>query len=1030
MRISFTKFKSSGGLGKRATFLDNKLKVETNIVMAQGWFETVECPWQEFGAQLQELKPAEAFSFGVCVKRTDQDPSGFLRNGRLVTKKVETAKNAPDMAARTKENFKYHALPCTNHNILMIDIDDFDINDFGLGLGDFADGAESSGTNGIKAAHNHLLTLYPDLGRLESGCWAIASAGAYLYNKETNEELRGLTGIHFYFAIPPELRINAVVEYIKVKNWVDNGPGYFKLNEHDYGVNLLERTFIDMAVFSPERFDFIGGCQCGDGIEQRRPDPLFIPSPEGQDNANPGAAGLFELNSAEVLAAKRNRETARLEAAKAADQRKAELRAAGKIKTIAGASFNMRGGNLSPGKDGYDGYGSDYSIGSGANDGFLGTLPGLFELKTSSGELVCVWELVFFPERWHGRTFYDPLHQDKGPNKAKFFWNKEADKGWRYIINTFVKGGGTWQLLCDVDGAREMISSTDPFEIQERLAKDASWYENLGDLNTETELPELLDLLKRKGAGNKSTLSANIGRAVWLDLEAERLSKLEELNQTFAYVTIEGRARIIEETATGFIIRSKADFLVHVENIKVPVWSANKKKMVSIGDVWLGWDGRREYAGLIFEPAIPYKEFDRAGRRYLNRYNGFTVDRKADRACGKELCGGKGCFRWFFDQIEPACANGEYMLSKKNTVGICTTACQESNWTYWLKTIHDVGCAGNIEHTRWVVDWLVDILQAPGGRNFRNGNPYKLDTWEQCSDRGEVGTDSDISNGLVVDVSHYKRSEVSLCLRGGQGTGKNSIIDPIIEILGSCAFTCTDMSSITGNFNSFMEDLLLLFANEAVWGGSKKEGNKLKDLITGETIKIEHKGINSYAARNFMRIYIASNSDWVIPAEHDERRYTIFNATNIYQKDRQWFAKVKAADVRELLDECLGWQITSNLFVNIETDALREQKGFGRDVVDDFLVMAYQEGWLWDSEGLGIPISNQRLCELFHSTSLNSRFQGTDQMLMRQVRKKLRDAGFEVKVGAKVPDRRGKFVYGIYTPSREDLLKNMPWLED
>jgi len=46
----------------------------------------------------------------------------------------------------------------------------------------------------------------------------------------------------------------------------------------------------------------------------------------------------------------------------------------------------------------------------------------------------------------------------------------------------------------------------------------------------------------------------------------------------------------------------------------------------------------------------------------------------------------------------------------------------------------------------------------------------------------------------------------------------------------------------------------------------------LKDLITGDTLMIEPKGINPIEYPNYTRMMITSNEGWVVPAGMFERR--------------------------------------------------------------------------------------------------------------------------------------------------------------
>ena len=50
------------------------------------------------------------------------------------------------------------------------------------------------------------------------------------------------------------------------------------------------------------------------------------------------------------------------------------------------------------------------------------------------------------------------------------------------------------------------------------------------------------------------------------------------------------------------------------------------------------------------------------------------------------------------------------------------------------------------------------------------------------------------------------------------------------------------MNQVVGRFNSHMKEALLVFANEAVWGGDKVAEGTLKAMITDRETAIEFKG--------------------------------------------------------------------------------------------------------------------------------------------------------------------------------------------
>ena len=70
---------------------------------------------------------------------------------------------------------------------------------------------------------------------------------------------------------------------------------------------------------------------------------------------------------------------------------------------------------------------------------------------------------------------------------------------------------------------------------------------------------------------------------------------------------------------------------------------------------------------------------------------------------------------------------------------------------------------------------------------------------------------------------------------------------------------------------------MALFADEAFFAGDKQHDGVLKGLITEPTLPIEGKFQNVVEVLNVLHVMIASNSDWIVPASQDERRYCVLD---------------------------------------------------------------------------------------------------------------------------------------------------------
>jgi hypothetical protein len=83
-----------------------------------------------------------------------------------------------------------------------------------------------------------------------------------------------------------------------------------------------------------------------------------------------------------------------------------------------------------------------------------------------------------------------------------------------------------------------------------------------------------------------------------------------------------------------------------------------------------------------------------------------------------------------------------------------------------------------------------------------------------------------------------------------------------------------DPERLTGRFNSHFTDFVYLFADEAFWG-SDGAANKLKGLITEDTIEVEKKMCPMKLQHSCLHIVIASNHDRPVKVERDARSGTL-----------------------------------------------------------------------------------------------------------------------------------------------------------
>jgi hypothetical protein len=141
----------------------------------------------------------------------------------------------------------------------------------------------------------------------------------------------------------------------------------------------------------------------------------------------------------------------------------------------------------------------------------------------------------------------------------------------------------------------------------------------------------------------------------------------------------------------------------------------------------------------------------------------------------------------------------------------------------------------------------------------------------------------------------WELPKVAIAINGSQGTGKGSFSTYFSQLFDPChSLTVDNMDKLTGRFNGHLKEKIVITANEATWGGNKKEEGVLKALITDEDIEIEMKGMETFTFRNFARLIVTSNNAWFIPLGQDDRRYVVCTCSTKYKGDFKYFEEFHA----------------------------------------------------------------------------------------------------------------------------------------
>lgn len=174
------------------------------------------------------------------------------------------------------------------------------------------------------------------------------------------------------------------------------------------------------------------------------------------------------------------------------------------------------------------------------------------------------------------------------------------------------------------------------------------------------------------------------------------------------------------------------------------------------------------------------------------------------------------------------------------------------DWSLLRSHIVDIICSGNEEHASYLLRYFAFALQNP-----------------------------------------TKQAEVMVVLRGGQGTGKGTLITLLCDIFGAHGMQVSERKQLVGNFNAHLMQVCFLFADEAVWAGDKSATGTLKRMATEPTLVFEPKGLDAYEGPNMLTVMMASNEKWIVPAEEDDRRFVIFDVSEARKQDTAYFGRLR-----------------------------------------------------------------------------------------------------------------------------------------
>jgi len=127
------------------------------------------------------------------------------------------------------------------------------------------------------------------------------------------------------------------------------------------------------------------------------------------------------------------------------------------------------------------------------------------------------------------------------------------------------------------------------------------------------------------------------------------------------------------------------------------------------------------------------------------------------------------------------------------------------------------------------------------------------------------------------------------------------------------------ISSSDQFYGSFLSGRVLVYLDEATYGGDKRDMGTLKDRVTGDYLVVNRKHISQVQEPSMLHLIVASNEDWPIGIDGDDRRITVFRVANDHANDPSYFRPLSA----ELENSGRAAFLHTLMQMNINDDMLR-----------------------------------------------------------------------------------------------------------
>ena len=140
-----------------------------------------------------------------------------------------------------------------------------------------------------------------------------------------------------------------------------------------------------------------------------------------------------------------------------------------------------------------------------------------------------------------------------------------------------------------------------------------------------------------------------------------------------------------------------------------------------------------------------------------------------------------------------------------------------------------------------------------------------------------------------------EKPSIAIVLLSGSGCGKGTFFQLLSAIWSKSALEVSDINQVIGTFNAALEKNYVVMMDEAIFVGNKAAMERLKNMISEPTVRVEQKYQPSRTIESFHRFFAASNSEHFANIPIDDRRFVFIKVSDRKQQDLMYFDMVHKA---------------------------------------------------------------------------------------------------------------------------------------